>query len=90
MRRQGVLKERWQSRRAIKVTQKSPSSPGCSQKSTLRNLDGVAFKLMNLRAVHTGKGLTNVSVMDKAIWGEFGNKREELFGGRMIVQDLYD
>jgi 5-methylcytosine-specific restriction protein A len=45
---------------------------------------------MNLRAVHTGKGLTNVSAMDRAIWGEFGNKREELFGAATLIRNTIE
>lgn len=33
---------------------------------------------MNLRAVHTGRGLTNVSTMDKEIWGEFGRYPDQV------------
>jgi len=42
-----------------------------SRKESFRNPDGVAFKLQNLRQVATGKGLGNVSKMDRIVWQEF-------------------
>ncbi|MDB6118393.1 MAG: endonuclease [Verrucomicrobiaceae bacterium] len=42
-----------------------------SRKESFRNPDGVAFKLQNLRSVATGKGLGNVSEMDRSVWAEF-------------------
>jgi len=44
-----------------------------SRKESFRNPDGVAFKLQNLRNVDTGKGLGNVSEMDRGVWAEFGS-----------------
>jgi len=61
-----------------KTLRNHPLHRDAAKQPTFRNPDGVAFKLMNLRAVHTGKGLKNVSAMDKVIWDEFGNNREEL------------
>lgn len=40
---------------------------------TFRNPDGVAFKLQNLKAVATGKGLNNTSKTDQAVWNELGH-----------------
>jgi 5-methylcytosine-specific restriction protein A len=40
--------------------------------SSFRNPDGIAFKVGNLRAVATGKGLKNTSKMDQVVWDEFG------------------
>lgn len=48
------------------------------KQSTFRNPDGVGFKLMNLRQVATGKGLGNVSSMDRQIWEEFGARQQEV------------
>lgn len=48
-----------------------PIHPPEKKKPSFRNPDGVAFKLGNLRAVATGKGLQNVSMMDRVIWKEF-------------------
>ncbi|MFH1851165.1 MAG: HNH endonuclease [Candidatus Neomarinimicrobiota bacterium] len=43
------------------------------RRESFRNADGVVFKLQNLRQVATGKGLGNVSKMDRAVWREYGN-----------------
>lgn len=43
-----------------------------SKVASFRNPAGVAFKLQNLHQVATGKGLANVSRMDREIWAEFG------------------
>lgn len=55
-----------------------PIHPPEKQKNSFRSPDGVAFKLQNLRAVATGKGLTNVSQVDKAVWAELGGKSGEV------------
>lgn len=49
-----------------------------SRKDSFRNPDGVAFKLQNLRQVATGKGLGNVSKMDRQVWAELGSTPEEV------------
>lgn len=49
-----------------------------ARKPTFRNPDGAAFKVQNLRSRETGKGLGNVSRMDRAIWDEFGNNPDEV------------
>jgi len=46
--------------------------------ATFRNADGVGFKLMNIRQVATGKGLGNVSNMDRHVWAEFGQRPDEV------------
>jgi len=38
----------------------------------------VAFKLQNLRQVATGKGLGNVSRVDRAVWQELGHEQERV------------
>ncbi|MFA4950047.1 HNH endonuclease [Brevundimonas sp.] len=43
-----------------------------ARKPTFRNPDGAAFKVQNLRSRETGKGLSNVSRMDREIWDELG------------------
>jgi 5-methylcytosine-specific restriction protein A len=48
-----------------------------ARKKSFRNPDGVGFKLQNLRQVATGKGLGNVSNMDREIWQEFGNDPQQ-------------
>ncbi|QBM19140.1 hypothetical protein MARI_32830 [Marinobacter sp. JH2] len=59
---------------------KHPFHKESSENPTFRNTDGIVFKLMNLRAAHTGKGLTHVSNMDKEIWEEFGDKPDHVKG----------
>lgn len=49
-----------------------PYSRNKSRNDTYRNPDSVAFKLLNIRAVATGKGLNNVSSTDRAVWRELG------------------
>jgi 5-methylcytosine-specific restriction enzyme A len=51
-----------------------PYHSSAARQESFRNPDGVAFKLQNLRQIATGKGLGNVSKMDKTIWYEFGDK----------------
>jgi 5-methylcytosine-specific restriction protein A len=50
-----------------------PHHAHSAKRPTFRNSAGVAFKLQNLRQVATGKGLGNVSGMDREIWREFGS-----------------
>jgi 5-methylcytosine-specific restriction protein A len=50
-----------------------------SRRSSFRNVDGVSFKLQNLRQVATGKGLAHVSAMDRTIWEEFRNAPDRVF-----------
>lgn len=57
------------------------------KKESFRNSDGVAFKLQNLHNVATGKGLANVSKMDRQIWAEFGSRPSDT---RMIAQLIRD
>jgi 5-methylcytosine-specific restriction protein A len=45
---------------------------------TFRNPDGAAFKVQNLRSRETGKGLGNVSRMDRDIWDELGTNPVEV------------
>jgi 5-methylcytosine-specific restriction protein A len=49
-----------------------------ARKPTFRNPDGAAFKVQNLRSRETGKGLGNVSRMDREIWDEFGANPAEV------------
>lgn len=46
------------------------------RKDSFRNPDGVAFKILNLHQVATGKGLKNTSKVDVDIWTEFGDAPE--------------
>src|SRR4051794_37322178 len=49
-----------------------PYHAEAARKPSFRNPDGVGFKLQNIRQVATGKGLGNVSQMDRSVWAEFG------------------
>lgn len=55
-----------------------PYHAEAAKQPTFRNPDGVGFKLMNLRQVATGKGLGNVSNMDRQMWKEFGEREDEV------------
>lgn len=48
-----------------------------ARKGAFRNPAGVAFKLQNLRQIATGKGLGNVSKMDRQVWLELGSNQPE-------------
>ena len=58
------------------ILQHLPYHDRATRRESFRNPDGVAFKLQNLRSVETGKGLKNVSRMDREIWAELGSDRE--------------
>lgn len=49
-----------------------PYHPIEKRNPTFRNVDGVAFKLGNLRSVITGTGLKNVSAMDREVVRDLG------------------
>ncbi|RWN98693.1 MAG: HNH endonuclease [Mesorhizobium sp.] len=55
-----------------------PYHAEAARQPTFRNPDGVGFKLMNLRQVATGRGLGNVSRIDREIWAEYGNSPSEV------------
>lgn len=55
-----------------------PYHSEAARQPTFRNPDGVGFKLMNIRQVATGKGLGNVSRMDRMIWSDYGHRPEEV------------
>ena len=48
--------------------------PASRRVESFRNPDGVSFKLQNIRQVASGKGLANVSQVDRDIWLRFGDK----------------
>jgi 5-methylcytosine-specific restriction protein A len=60
------------------VLRSLPYHAEAAKQSTFRNPDGVGFKLMNIRQVATGKGLGNVSRMDRQIWAEYGAREDEV------------
>ncbi|WP_411906054.1 HNH endonuclease [Rhizobium mayense] len=55
-----------------------PYHAEAAKQPTFRNPAGVGFKLMNLRQVATGKGLGNVSNMDRQIWKEYAERPQEV------------
>ncbi len=55
-----------------------PHHSEAARKPSFRNPDGVAFKLQNLRQVATGKGLGNVSKVDRTVWNELGSEPYKL------------
>jgi 5-methylcytosine-specific restriction protein A len=55
-----------------------PYHQEAAKRTTFRNPDGVGFKLLNLRNAATGKGLGNISATDRAIWEEFGSRRDDV------------
>ena len=57
-----------------------------ARKASFRNPDGVAFKLQNLRQVATGKGLGNVSRVDREIWNEFGASPQRTKGVAELIR----
>jgi len=58
------------------VLRRLPVHVTAKKTDTFRNPDGVAFKLQNLHNVATGRGLANVSRMDRLIWSEFGGRQD--------------
>ncbi|RZT32412.1 HNH endonuclease [Cupriavidus agavae] len=50
-----------------------PIYPIEGRRKSFRNPEGVAFKLQNLRQVATGRGLANVSSVDRQVWSDFGH-----------------
>ncbi|RYG94397.1 MAG: HNH endonuclease [Alphaproteobacteria bacterium] len=56
-----------------------PIHPQERRGERFRNPDGVAFKLQNLRAVSTGRGLLNVSSMDKTLVAELAHDAALVF-----------
>lgn len=55
-----------------------PYHAEAAKQATFRNPDGVGFKLMNIRQVATGRGLGNVSAMDRQLWAEFGERADDV------------
>jgi 5-methylcytosine-specific restriction enzyme A len=65
------------------VLRSMPYHVEAARQPSFRNPDGVGFKLMNIRQVATGRGLGNVSAMDRQIWTEYGNQPD-------VVRNLAD
>lgn len=64
-----------------------PYHAEAARQATFRNPAGVGFKVQNLRQVATGKGLGNVSQMDRHIWQEFGNRPDEVRRLARLIRD---
>ena len=69
------------------VLRSLPYHAEAAKQPTFRNPDGVGFKLMNIRQVATGKGLGNVSNMDRQVWAEFGQRPDDV---RRIADAIKD
>lgn len=74
-----------------------PHHSTAARTASFRNADGVAFKLQNLRQVATGKGLGNVSRMDREVWNELGQDSKQakelatlIRAGIRIVEEMKD
>ncbi|MBB4401991.1 MULTISPECIES: HNH endonuclease [Rhizobium/Agrobacterium group] len=65
-------------RQLSEVLRSLPCHSEAAKQTTFRNPDGVGFKLMNIRQVATGKGLGNVSNMDRQIWSEYGDRADDV------------
>lgn len=58
-----------------KILRKLPIVKDRPDEEKFRNPNGVTLKLSNLKAIETGKGMKNVSDLDKKIFREFNNNR---------------
>jgi 5-methylcytosine-specific restriction protein A len=58
-----------------KMLRKLPIVKDRPDEEKFRNANGVTLKLSNLKAIETGKGMKNVSNLDKEIFHEFNRKR---------------
>jgi len=65
-----------------------PSNLERARKPSFRNPTGVVFKLQNLINVATGKGLGNVSAMDRIIWRELGQRKLKVREIRNLILAL--
>lgn len=63
------------------VLRSMPYHLEAAKQPSFRNPDGVGFKLMNLRQLDSGRGLSNVSKTDRQVWEKYGSQPA-------IVRDL--
>lgn len=61
-----------------KVLRSLTVHPESSRVGSFRNPDGVSFKLQNIRQVASGRGLSNVSRVDREVWAAYGDKPAEV------------
>jgi len=64
-----------------------PYHRDASKNANFRNPDGVAFKLMNIRQVATGRGLANVSRTDRIVWEEYGHQPDRVASLANSIRD---
>jgi 5-methylcytosine-specific restriction protein A len=64
-----------------------PYHARAARQPSFRNPDGVGFKLQNLRQVATGKGLGNVSKIDRAVWEELGSRPDEVRRLAILIRE---
>jgi len=64
-----------------------PYHRDASKNANFRNPDGVAFKLMNIRQVATGRGFANVSRTDRIVWGEYGHQPDRVASLANSIRD---
>lgn len=56
------------------VLRSMPYHLEAAKQPSFRNPDGVGFKLMNLRQLDSGRGLSNVSKTDRQVWEKYGSQ----------------
>lgn len=56
------------------VLRSMPYHIEAAKQPSFRNPDGVGFKLMNLRQLDSGRGLSNVSKTDRQVWEKYGTQ----------------
>lgn len=57
-----------------KILRSMPYHTEAAKQPSFRNPDGVGFKLMNMRQLDTGQGLSNVSKTDRQVWEQYGSR----------------
>ncbi|MFD2816626.1 HNH endonuclease [Paracoccus aerius] len=56
------------------VLRSMPYHLEAAKQPSFRNPDGVGFKLMNLRQLDSGRGLSNVSKTDRQVWEKYSSQ----------------
>lgn len=65
-----------------------PMHSGGVRNERFRNNASVAFKLLNLRRVDTGRGLRNASRMDRVVWQMFSGARDLVAEAALRVRTM--
>jgi len=63
-----------------------PIHPIEIRKNAFRNPASVEFKLQNLRAVATGKGLSNIAKNDRVVWERYGSNPDLVRGLSLMIR----